>query len=207
MASYHCTLKSDSNKSGSAHSDYINREGKYAAIENNRDKYAKYEDLVYKSSGNMPEWARENPKDFWKAADEFERANGRSYTEIEIALPNELTREQQIELVASRSDIAENIILFIRKTLLQTLSQRLDDCCSRTGSIDKICFPDMISVQRDKGSNHGIKYRHRHLAAHAQIAGFLSYLAQNRGATLGCGHFADVGFEVGHAFNIVLPLC
>ncbi len=99
MASYHCTLKSDSNKSGSAHSDYINREGKYAAIENNRDKYAKYEDLVYKSSGNMPEWARENPKDFWKAADEFERANGRSYTEIEIALPNELTREQQIELV------------------------------------------------------------------------------------------------------------
>ena len=110
MASYHCTLKSDSNKSGSVHSDYINREGKYAAIENNRDKYAKYEDLVYKSSGNMPEWARENPKDFWKAADEFERANGRSYTEIEIALPNELTHEQQKELVEEfiKEQIGEN---------------------------------------------------------------------------------------------------
>ena len=99
MASYHCTLKSDASKSGSAHSDYINREGKYKAIENDRDKYQKYEDLVYKNSGNMPEWAKEDPREFWKAADEFERANGRSYTEIEIALPNELTHEQQKELV------------------------------------------------------------------------------------------------------------
>lgn len=99
MASYHCTVKSDSNRSGSAHSDYINREGKYAAIENDRDKYSKYEDLVCKDSGNMPEWAREDSREFWKASDEFERANGRSYTEIEIALPNELTHEQQKELV------------------------------------------------------------------------------------------------------------
>ena len=110
MASYHCTVKSDSSRSGSAHSDYINREGKYAAIENDRDKYQKYEDLVYKDSGNMPEWAKEDPREFWKAADEFERANGRSYTEIEIALPNELTREQQIELVEEliKDQLGEN---------------------------------------------------------------------------------------------------
>lgn len=110
MASYHCTVKSDSRTSGAAHADYINREGKYQAIENDREKYQKYEDLVYKSSGNMPEWAKEDPREFWKAADEFERANGRSYTEIEIALPNELTREQQIELVEEliKEQIGEN---------------------------------------------------------------------------------------------------
>ena len=110
MASYHCTLKSDASKSGSAHAEYINREGKYKAIENDREKYSKYEDLVCKGSGNMPEWARDNPKEFWEAADEFERSNGRSYTEIEIALPNELTHEQQKELVEEliKEQIGEN---------------------------------------------------------------------------------------------------
>ena len=110
MASYHCTVKSDSRTSGAAHADYINREGKYRAIENDREKYQKYEDLVYKRSGNMPECAKEDPREFWKVADEFERANGRPYTEIEIALPNELTREQQIELVEEliKEQIGEN---------------------------------------------------------------------------------------------------
>ena len=110
MASYHCTLKSGGKGSGSPHADYINREGKYAAIEKDRDKYSKYEDLVCKESGNMPEWAKEDPREFWKAADEFERAGGRSYTEIEIALPNELTCEQQKELVDEfiKEQIGEN---------------------------------------------------------------------------------------------------
>ena len=110
MASYHCTVQSDSRTSGAAHADYINREGKYQAIENDREKYQKYEDLVYKSSGNMPGWAKEDPREFWKTADDFERANGRSYTEIEIALPSELTREQQIELVEEliKEQLGEN---------------------------------------------------------------------------------------------------
>ena len=99
MASFHCSTKEGLRGKGGPHSDYINREGKYAAIEKDREKYAKYEDLVYKESGNMPDWARDNPKEFWEAADKFERSNGRAYTEIEIALPNELTQEQQIELV------------------------------------------------------------------------------------------------------------
>jgi hypothetical protein len=77
---------------GLAHANYITREGKYGTGE-------KAEELTYKEHGNMPEWAQENPREFWKAADEFERANGRAYRELEIALPNELTREQNIELV------------------------------------------------------------------------------------------------------------
>lgn len=90
MATYHCSLKSaKSGSSASAHADYIERENKYS----NR------EDLIVSESGNMPSWAVENPSDFWKASDENERANGRVYTEIEIALPNELSRDQQVELV------------------------------------------------------------------------------------------------------------
>ncbi len=36
---------------------------------------------------------------FWQAADQFERANGSTYRELEIALPRELTAEQRLELV------------------------------------------------------------------------------------------------------------
>ena len=35
----------------------------------------------------MPEWAEENPRSYWEAADEYERANGRLYREIQFALP------------------------------------------------------------------------------------------------------------------------
>ncbi|MDW3553656.1 MobA/MobL family protein, partial [Escherichia coli] len=45
------------------------------------------------------EWARDNPSHFWQAADQFERANGSTYRELEIALPRELTPEQRLELV------------------------------------------------------------------------------------------------------------
>ncbi len=47
----------------------------------------------------MPEWARDNPSHFWLAADQFERANGSTYRELEIALPRALTPEQRRELV------------------------------------------------------------------------------------------------------------
>ncbi len=35
---------------------------------------------------------------FWQAADDFERKNGRAYTELQIALPRELAPEQRNEL-------------------------------------------------------------------------------------------------------------
>ena len=49
-------------------------------------------------SGNMPEFARENPLTFWEAADTHERKNGRVHTELQIALPRELAPEQRHEL-------------------------------------------------------------------------------------------------------------
>ena len=47
----------------------------------------------------MPEWAKDDPAHFWRAADAFERANGSTYREIEIALPRELNEAQRLALV------------------------------------------------------------------------------------------------------------
>ena len=61
-----------------------------------QDKYEDRQDLQYSESGNMPDWANE-PSDFWNACAVFERK--RSYRELEFAIPNELSREEQIQLV------------------------------------------------------------------------------------------------------------
>lgn len=91
MASYHLSVKTGGKGSASPHAGYIAREGKYA-----REKDS---DLEHRESGNMPAWAAHRPAEFWKAADTYERANGCTYREIEIALPRELKPEQRLELV------------------------------------------------------------------------------------------------------------
>jgi hypothetical protein len=47
----------------------------------------------------MPKWAEHNPITFWQAADLYERKNGSTYREYEIALPREMNAEQRLELV------------------------------------------------------------------------------------------------------------
>ncbi|WP_194714647.1 MobA/MobL family protein [Noviherbaspirillum soli] len=89
MASFHLTIKSGKKSTASNHAAYITRQG----------KYVNKEDLVFTGYGNMPSWAQDNPAAFWKAGDKYERANGAVYREHEIALPEELTHEQQKELV------------------------------------------------------------------------------------------------------------
>jgi len=74
------------------HAAYIARE----------DQYQKYtergEKLEATASGNMPAWAS-SPGQFWLAADEYERKNGTTYREMEIALPRELEPAQRVALV------------------------------------------------------------------------------------------------------------
>lgn len=89
MAIMHLSVKNGAKGKGAAHAQYIERDG----------KYAKRGDIICSESGNMPEWAKQRPNEFWKAADQYERANGRSYKELEISLPRELTSEQQTEIV------------------------------------------------------------------------------------------------------------
>lgn len=92
MASYHFSVKTGKRGSATNHAAYIAREGKHG-------KDDKINDLVAVQHGNLPDWANGDPKAFWRAADENERVNGAAYREFEVALPSELTKEQNIALV------------------------------------------------------------------------------------------------------------
>jgi hypothetical protein len=89
MAIVHVAFKSSSTAPpAAAHAQYLAREGQYqqrGGVE-----------LI--ESGNMPEFAQADPHAFWVAADAHERANGRAYTELQIALPRELDPAQRQEL-------------------------------------------------------------------------------------------------------------
>ena len=77
----------DKNQSASSHLEYIQRQRAFAYKE-------EYEDLVCTENKNMPFWAMDNPNLFWVASEEYERVNGRTYTEFLIALPHELSDEE-----------------------------------------------------------------------------------------------------------------
>ena len=92
MAIFHLTVKTGSRLGGQsacAKADYIEREGKYERQD---------DELAHRESENMPEWAEDDPRSYWEAADEYERANGRLFREVEFALPRELNESDQVEL-------------------------------------------------------------------------------------------------------------
>ena len=110
MAIYHLNAKVGSRTSGQsagAKHDYVCREGRYANGEALLAKRNEAE-LVYRNSGNMPQWAKNEPAMYWKAADLYERANGRLFQSVEIALPMELGKNEQIALAEKfASEIAK----------------------------------------------------------------------------------------------------
>ena len=73
-------------KAGKAapHAEYIDRD------EEKKLKQEQAEtDLEHSAYENMPKWAEHNPITFWEAADLYERKNGSTYREYEIALPRD----------------------------------------------------------------------------------------------------------------------
>ncbi len=96
MASYHFSIKSGKKGAAVSHSQYISRKGRFAHGE-------KAGDLIHTSSGNMPIWAAD-PKEFWAAADKGERKNGAAYREHVLALPTELSPQENINLVNAYVD-------------------------------------------------------------------------------------------------------
>lgn len=91
MAIYHFTASKGQKGKQSARAKhaYITRSGKYAA-----------DDLVISESGNMPSWANSS-NEYWQAADEHERANGRLFRSYEFSLPIELDQKAQLDLARS----------------------------------------------------------------------------------------------------------
>jgi hypothetical protein len=118
LATYHFRLKHGSRASGRSakgHALYLLREQQYAY---------RIHELSYVEHGNLPSWAKDQPLVFWQAADQHERSNGRLYTELEVALPRELTKEQRFYLV---QDFVQNTLLNRHPyTLVIHESQALD---------------------------------------------------------------------------------
>jgi MobA/MobL family len=91
MASYHMQINTGAKGQALEHAQYIDRDGRF--------KEERYGEVAARGHANMPAWAREDTTEFWRASDEFERANGNTYREYELALPRELSRGAQIALV------------------------------------------------------------------------------------------------------------
>ena len=101
MAIPRLSMKAGKPGAAGAHAAYISRQGEYA------NRLERGEKLEATEDGNMPRWAMHNAQEFWKASDQYERKNGTTYREMEIALPRELPSEQRIELV--REWVAQEI--------------------------------------------------------------------------------------------------
>ena len=122
MAFYHCSIKTPKSGKGKIipgkkHADYINREGDYKNFDNKQKIAASHAEhinrqndfskenfikrhgrCVYKAN-KLPKWANGSASNFFEASDLYGRANGLSYREFELALQEELTLEQNIEIV------------------------------------------------------------------------------------------------------------
>jgi hypothetical protein len=91
MATFHMQINTGGKGEAAEHGLYIGREGRFTE--------EKYGEVQARGVGNLPEWARGDTQAFWKASDEFERSNGNTYREYELALPRELSHEQRVALV------------------------------------------------------------------------------------------------------------
>ncbi|WP_180067066.1 MobA/MobL family protein, partial [Acinetobacter sp. YH12129] len=57
------------------------------------------EEVEWVRSGNMPDYAKTDPKQFWVNADKYEQEKGRTSSVMTIALPNNISKKERIELV------------------------------------------------------------------------------------------------------------
>ena len=92
-AIYHLNARTGSRSKGQsarAAAAYIQREAEYS--------HAQADELVYAESDHMPSWAEAEPTAYWDAADLYERANGRLFKRLEVALPVALSVDEQREL-------------------------------------------------------------------------------------------------------------
>ncbi|WP_336015057.1 MobA/MobL family protein [Fusobacterium polymorphum] len=87
MAIFHLSFSNGKVGKGLAHFKYIMGEDKYLYKEN---------EVIYEKH-NMPPHL--SAKDFWQSADAYERANGRVYKEIRIALPNGFSKKENQDLL------------------------------------------------------------------------------------------------------------
>ena len=91
-AIYHFHARNGSRSKGHsarAAAAYIQRAAEYGRMQDQADE------LVYAESGHMPAWAAADAAPYWDAADLYERANGRLFKRVEVALPLALTEAER----------------------------------------------------------------------------------------------------------------
>ena len=105
MATYHFRVKNDTKPNGTkmsakGHVDYILREDAKAHAEYiNKERTPAHEsDCVFRAV-QLPSWADGSAQKFFDAATRYEDKGNRRFKEIEFSLPNELTLEQNREIV------------------------------------------------------------------------------------------------------------
>ena len=94
--SIHLSVRSGSRSRGASASAafaYVTRTGDFAERE--------LDEAVYTESDHMPAWAKDDPQQYWEAADLHERANGRLFVSADFALPRDLDGESQVALVST----------------------------------------------------------------------------------------------------------
>ena len=103
MAIFHCAVSHGSRKngqSGAAKVDYITRSGKYIGDAG---------EVIGAWAGHLPSWTGGNPRELFAAADEYERANARLFTQVLFALPNELSDADALLLACHYAEaVTEN---------------------------------------------------------------------------------------------------
>ena len=125
MAIYHLHLSYGSRGRGHIAAnkmDYLACRGKY-------DKGEK--GVAHIKHGYMPRFARNDPFLYWKSADLYERSNGRLFYEVQVALPSELTQQEQIALArdfSQRLTAPERLphTLIVRRGLYDDRGRKLD---------------------------------------------------------------------------------
>ena len=102
---FHLSFRSGSRARGACAGGayaYISRTEEYDGLE--RD------DAVYSESGHMPSWVGDDVREYWDAADLFERANGRLYLSADFALPRDLTPDDQVSLAHAFAQLCADAV-------------------------------------------------------------------------------------------------
>jgi hypothetical protein len=98
------TVHKSGGKQAAARVRYITREGQHEPV-SLAERQLRYvtqagrEDLLYTRSRNLPDWAQGSPHAYFRAAEQYERANGNAFEEWKITLPQELSPRQNMALM------------------------------------------------------------------------------------------------------------
>lgn len=131
----------------SSHVEYINRE----------KAFKKRGGCVYKGH-RLPKWANDSPNAFFQEADKHSPSDVRRYLELEFALPNELTLEQNVEIIHTfiEKELPHNYYTFAIHDKIGALSEDTHNLHCHLMFSPRII--DDIEAKHERGKTIYFKY-------------------------------------------------